>query len=59
MGSLHKNIQLRLEFFKAQTLVLQFSCYSLVTFLVMLFVILPSLLMMLLSAKYSTLKMLL
>ena len=48
MGSLHKNIQLMLEF-KAPFLVLHFSCYTLMTFLTMLSVILLSMLMILLS----------
>ena len=47
--SLHKNIQLMLEFLKASFLVLHFSCYTLMTFLVMLSVILLSILMILLS----------
>ena len=49
MGSLHKNIQLMLEFFKAPFLVLHFPYYALMTFLMMLYVILLSMLMMLLS----------
>ena len=36
MGSLHKNIQLMLEFLKTSFLVLHFSYYTLMTFLVML-----------------------
>ena len=47
MGSLHKNIQLMLEFFKAPFLVLHFSYYTLITFLMMLSVILLSMLMIL------------
>ena len=47
MGSLHKNIQLMLEF-KAPFLVLHFSCYTLMTFLTILSVTLLSMLMMLL-----------
>ena len=47
--SLHKNIQLMLEFLKAPFLVLHFSCYTLMTFLTMLSVILLSMLMILLS----------
>ena len=35
MESLHKNIQLMLEFLKAPILVLHFSCYTLMTFLTM------------------------
>ena len=49
MGSLHKNIQLMLEFLKAPFLVLHFSYYTLMTFLMMLSVILLSMLMILLS----------
>ena len=49
MESLHKNIQLMLEFLKAPFLVLHFSCYTLITFLMMLSVILLSLVMILLS----------
>ena len=41
-GSLHKNIQLVLEFLKTSFLVLHFSYYTLTTFLVMLSVILLS-----------------
>ena len=48
MGSLHKNIQLMLEFLNAPFLVLHFSCYTLMTFLMMLFVILLSMPMILL-----------
>ena len=48
MGSLHKNIQLILEFLKAPFLVLHFSYYTLMTFLMMLSVILLSMLMILL-----------
>ena len=42
MGSLHKNIQLMLELLKAPFLVLRFSYYALMTFLMMLSVILLS-----------------
>ena len=49
MGNLQKNIQLMLEFLKAPFLVLQFSYYTLMTFLMMLSVILLSMLMLLLS----------
>ena len=49
MGSFHKNIQLMLEFFKAPFLVLQFSYYTLMTFLMMLSVKLLSMLTILLS----------
>ena len=50
MGSRHENIQLMLEFLKASVLVLHFSCYALMTFLMMLSVILLSMLMILLSS---------
>ena len=49
MESLHKNIQLMREFLKAPFLVLHFSYYTLMTFLMMLSVILLSILMILLS----------
>ena len=49
MGNLHKNTQLMLEFLKAPSLVLHFSYYTLMTFLMMLSVILLSILMILLS----------
>ena len=49
MGSLLKNMQLMLEFLKAPFLVLQFSYYILMSFLMMLSVILLSLLVILLS----------
>ena len=49
MESLHKNIQLMQEFLKAPFLVQHFSCYTLMTFLMMLSVILQSMLMILLS----------
>ena len=48
MESLHKNIQLMVEFLKASFLVLHFLCYILMTFLVMLALILLSMLMILL-----------
>ena len=48
-GSLHKNIQLMLEFLKAAFLVLHFSYYTLMIFLMILSVILLSKLMILLS----------
>ena len=51
MQSLHKNTQLMLEFLKAPFLVLHFSCYTLMTFLTMLPVILLSMLMILLCSK--------
>ena len=50
MGSLHKNIQLMLEFLKAPFLVLHFSYYILMTFLMMLSVILRSMLKILLNS---------
>ena len=49
MESLHKNIQLILEYLRAPFLVLHFSYYTLMTFLMMLSVMLPSMLMILLS----------
>ena len=49
MESLHRNIQLMLEFLKAPFLVLHFSYYTLMNFLMMLSVILLSMLMILLS----------
>ena len=49
MKSLHKNIQLMLEFLKVPFLVLHFSCYILMTFLTVLSVILLSMLTILLS----------
>ena len=49
MGNLHKNIQLMLEFLKAPFLVLHFSYYTLMIFLMMLSIILQSMLMILLS----------
>ena len=49
MGSLHKNIQLMLGFLKVPFLVLHFSYHTLTTFLTMLFVILVSVLMILVS----------
>ena len=48
MGSLHKNIEVMLEFLKAPFLVLHFSYYTLMTFLMILSVILLSMLMILL-----------
>ena len=45
MGSIHKNIQLTLQFLKGPFLVLHFSCYILMTFLMILSVILLSILM--------------
>ena len=49
MESLHKNIQLMVEFLKGPFLVLRFSCCILMTFLMMSSVILLSMLMILLS----------
>ena len=49
MGKIHKNIQLMLEFLKASFLVLHFSYYTLMIFLMMLSIILLSRLMILLS----------
>ena len=53
MGNLHKNIQLMLVFLKGLFLVLHFSYYTLMTFLMMLSVIVLSVLMILLSTLYS------
>ena len=49
MGSLHKNIQLMQEFLNAPSLVLHFSHYTLMTFLMTLSVVLLSMLMIPLS----------
>ena len=49
MGNLYRNIQLMLEFLKGPFLVLPFSYYTLMIFLMMLSVILPYMLMILLS----------
>ena len=49
MGSIPNNIELMLEFLKGPFLVLHFSCYILMTFLMMLSVILLSMLMIVLS----------
>ena len=49
MENLDKNMQLMLEFLKASFLVVHFSCYRFITFLIMLSVILLSVLMILLS----------
>ena len=49
MGSLYKNIQSLVKFIRAPLLVLDFSYYTLMTFLMMLSEILLSMLMMLLS----------
>ena len=45
MESLNKNIQLRLKFLKVPFVVLHFSCHTLMTFLMMLSITLPSVLM--------------
>ena len=49
IASVHKNIQLMLEFLKVPFLVLHFSYYTLLIFLMMLSIILLSMLMILLS----------
>ena len=54
MGNLHKNIQLMLVFLKGLFLVLHFSYYTLMTFLMMLFVILLSMQMIPLSTLNVT-----
>ena len=54
MGSLHINIPLMINFLKAPFLVLHFFYYTLITFLMMLPVILPFMLMMLLSTLSVT-----
>ena len=51
MGGLHKNIKLMLKFIKAPFLVLPFSYYTSMTFLMMLYVILLSILIILLSIQ--------
>ena len=51
VGSLNKNIQLALDFLKCPFLVLHFSYYTLMTFLIMLSVILLPMLMILLSTR--------
>ena len=51
MESLRKNIQLMLEFFKTPFLVLHFSHYTSMAFLMMLSVILLSMLLILLSTQ--------
>ena len=47
MEKLHKNMQLMLEFCKVPFLVLRFTCYTLMTFLTMLSVVLLSMLIIL------------
>ena len=49
MGSLLKNIQLMVEFLKAQFLALHFSCYTLMVFLMMLSMVSLSMLIIVLS----------
>ena len=49
MGKIHNNIQLMLEILKAPFLVLHFSYYTLMIFVMMLSIILLSMLMILLS----------
>ena len=49
MAGLHKNMPLMLEFFKTPSLVLHFSCHTLMIFLMMLSVILLCMLMILFS----------
>ena len=49
MGNPHKNIKLKLEFLNGPFLVLYFSYYTLISFLMMLSVMLLSILMILLS----------
>ena len=53
MEILRKNIKLILEFLKASFLVQHFSCYTLMTFLMKLSVILLSMLMILFYSKYD------
>ena len=55
--SLHKNIQLMLRFLKAPFLVLHIFYYTLMTFLMMLFAILLSKLMMLISDLWQQLEL--
>ena len=57
MESLHKNIQLMLRFLKAPFLVLHIFYYTLMTFLMMLFTILLSKLMMLISDLWQQLEL--
>ena len=57
MESLHKNIQLMLRFLKAPFLVLHIFYYTLMTFLMMLFAILLSKLMMLISDLWQQLEL--
>ena len=52
MESLHNNIQLMLDFLTGPFLVLHLSDYTLMNFLMVLSVILPSMLMMLLSTVH-------
>ena len=57
MRSLHQNIQLKLEFLKGLFLVLHFFCYTLMSFQTVLFVILLSMLMILLSTLRQDLEL--
>ena len=57
MESLHKNIQLMLGFLKAPILVLHIFYYTLMTFLMMLFAVLLSKLMMLISDLWQQLEL--
>ena len=56
MASLYKNIQLLLESLKAPFMVLHFSCYMLMTFLMMLSVTLLSILLMILLPILSVIR---
>ena len=51
MGNIYKNIQLMLEFLKGPVLVLRFSYYTLMTFLMMLSIVLLFILMVLLFTQ--------
>ena len=53
MGSLHKNSQVMLEFFKGSFLVLHFSYYTIMTFLMILSVILMMSMLMILLATLN------
>ena len=56
MGSLHRNNQSKLEFLKGPFIVLHFSYYTLITFLMMLFVILLPMPMISISTKNLVIK---
>ena len=56
MGSLHKNIQLMLEFLKGPFLVLHFSYYTLMTFLIMLSVIIAIYMLMILLSTLNVIR---